>query len=102
VFLDPDIPDLWLHVARCDTGSLSQVEDRPSAACEAAGLHVAFHETGGDRTADKRHTKAFHLYISAVGTCSLQEIVDHLEHVARVVFHRFSASDWLDLVLNLR
>ena len=109
LFLDPEIPDLWLHVARRDTGSLSQVEaveDRLSAACEAAGLHVAFHATDGDRTVDKRHTKAFHLYASAVGTSSLEEIVDHLEHGveggARVVFHRFPVSDWLHLVKNLR
>jgi regulator of replication initiation timing len=59
LFLNPEIPDLWLHVARRDTGSLSQVEvveAELSAACEAAGLHVAVHATDGDRAADKRHT----------------------------------------------
>jgi hypothetical protein len=110
LFLDPKIPGLWLpRGARRDTGSLSQVEaveDRLSAACEAAGLHVAFHATDGDRTADKPHMKAFHLYASAVGMCSLEEIVHYLEQGveggARVVFHRFPVSDWLHLVKNLR
>jgi hypothetical protein len=46
---------------------------------------------------DKRHAKAFHLYASAVGMCSVGEIVDHLEQGveggARAVFHRFPMSD---------
>jgi hypothetical protein len=50
-----------------------------------------------DRTADKRHTKAFYLYASAIGSGSLEEIVDYLEQGveggARVVFHRFPVSD---------
>jgi predicted amidohydrolase YtcJ len=83
LFLNPEIPDLWLHVARRETGSLSEVEAveaELSAACESAGLHVAFHATDGDRAADKRHTKAFHLYADAIGKARLEEIVNHLEH----------------------
>jgi hypothetical protein len=109
LFFDPDVPDLWLHIAKRDTGSLGQVEAIESeliAACERAGLKIVFAATDGDRVADKRHTAAFRMYRDWVQTMTLAEIVERLELEEaagqRVVFHRFPISDFLHLIKNLR
>jgi hypothetical protein len=50
LFFDEGVPDLWLHVAKGDTGSLRQVEDVERtliASCEAGGARIVFIATDG-------------------------------------------------------
>jgi hypothetical protein len=99
LFVDPAIPDVWLHVTSAQTGAHGQaalLQNQILEILRSLGLRVRFLATDGDHGLDGLHHSAFRTYWDP-RRVTLSDIFDTFSVNLDVIFDAFPVSDLLHL-----